>query len=491
MTKNSPRTRNPEQSINDALSRIGALMFMLLGVFFVTILLLSQYQTTSAQKREAQLASSALTVRGKQIEDLAWDYSTWEDVFQKFVVERDYAWADENIGHWVFENNHFNVSAIITPDRETIYANVGGVRTDADLRTILKGGVDDLISKYRSGDSEKTASALLSDNGAPVVTAIAPITPTAELPEPRKDYYLLIFAQTLDASTLSEIGQTYLLPDLRMRSESLDNDVRNGTSIPLILANGKTLGHLTWDGATPGTTLLKTAIPIWAVLFTVFIVLMRYFAKTAKASAHRLRVSQYRATHDSLTGLGNRALLNDFFEPSDLSGKNTSDDTLCLLYLDLDGFKQINDVHGHQVGDDVLKEIGARLSTFAAENEVAVRLGGDEFILLLKSKFDPIKIAAIGQSIIESVERPISLGGADTVCVGATIGISLAPQDGDTPDILLKKADEALRHGKTRGKRQVIFYADIVLEMLRRERDRFAEQREAQTHSTSPTSMTG
>ena len=102
-------TKQTEQSVDDALSRISVLMLALLGVLFVAIISLSHYQTAAAQKREADLAASALLVRGEHIGELAYDYSTWEDVIENVVVKRDYDWADDNIGKWVFDKDRKSV----------------------------------------------------------------------------------------------------------------------------------------------------------------------------------------------------------------------------------------------------------------------------------------------------------------------------------------------------------------------------------------------
>ncbi|MDY8107585.1 diguanylate cyclase [Fulvimarina sp. 2208YS6-2-32] len=452
-----------EQSVDDALTHVVVLMLALMSVLFIAIISLSQYQTARAQHREAQLAKSTLDVRGDLIGGLAYDYSTWEDLVEKLVAGRDFDWADENVGKWVFDNNHFNVTAIVAPDGSTIYASVDGVRTDADVHTILEGGVDQLIAEFRDGAPGKTHSALLSDKGAPTIAAIAPITPTPDVKKPRSKYHLLIFAETLSGATLNQMGRDYLLPNLR-RTGAAINAPNDGISIPLITASGETLGHLTWDGASPGITLLKFAIPIWAVLCIVFALLMKFFMRTVTLSAQRLRASQHRATHDSLTGLGNRALLDDFFELSALLEAGADAKPLSILYLDLDGFKQINDLHGHQAGDEVLRTIGARISAFVTRGDLAVRLGGDEFVLVLNAKWETDGIETVGRTIIESVERPIHVSGGASVSVGVTIGVSLAPHDGTTAETLLRQADDALRYGKALGKRQVFFYRNLPAE---------------------------
>jgi diguanylate cyclase (GGDEF)-like protein/PAS domain S-box-containing protein len=164
----------------------------------------------------------------------------------------------------------------------------------------------------------------------------------------------------------------------------------------------------------------------------------------------------YHATHDVLTGLPNRALFDDRLATA-LRHSARQRDMIAVLFLDLDRFKIINDTLGHTIGDTLLVALSRRLrETVRAEDTVA-RMGGDEFIFILrglKSAEDAVKPA---QKILDAIRPPFHIGGHE-LHVTASIGISLHPADGPGPDQLLRCADMALYRAKERGRDRIQLY---------------------------------
>ena len=148
------------------------------------------------------------------------------------------------------------------------------------------------------------------------------------------------------------------------------------------------------------------------------------------------------ANHDILTGLPNRRL---FFEllKSMLAAARRRDERLGLLYLDLDDFKPVNDMLGHDVGDEVLKIIAKRLSRELRSSDTIARVGGDEFVVILPRPGDLPSMERVALKIIESLEEPIKVGN-HSCQVGVSIGASLFPDDDDTSSGLMKRADRAM-----------------------------------------------
>jgi diguanylate cyclase (GGDEF)-like protein/PAS domain S-box-containing protein len=155
-----------------------------------------------------------------------------------------------------------------------------------------------------------------------------------------------------------------------------------------------------------------------------------------------------RALHDALTGLPNRALLDDRLT-SAIAVAQRLDAVLSLLLLDLDGFKTVNDTWGHHAGDLVLTEIARRLSGTLRESDTAARLGGDEFVLLLPAT--PL-LGAIeaARALVDFIVAPISVEGK-SITVGASIGIAVFPNHGRDPLVLLAAADSAMYEAKHSG----------------------------------------
>ena len=156
--------------------------------------------------------------------------------------------------------------------------------------------------------------------------------------------------------------------------------------------------------------------------------------------------SSHAALHDSLTGLPNRALFNDRLDHG-LNQASRHQWTLAIFFLDLDGFKMINDTHGHDSGDVVLKIIAERLCAITRADDTLSRYGGDEFLYLLMEVRYKKDITAIVKKIIAEVEKPCKVGKLNLI-VKSSIGISVFPKNGKTADVLLKSADAAMYQAK-------------------------------------------
>ncbi len=168
------------------------------------------------------------------------------------------------------------------------------------------------------------------------------------------------------------------------------------------------------------------------------------------------------AFHDALTGLPNRLLVSDRLNQA-LHQAERSGHWLAVCYLDLDGFKPINDTYGHPVGDKLLIEIAHRLQTCIRSNDTAGRLGGDEFVLLLTDLENVEQYLAVLERVIEAIKLPINLDESIQVTVTTSIGVTLFPQDAPDPDTLLRYADQALYSAKQNGRNCYQFF-DIGLE---------------------------
>lgn len=167
------------------------------------------------------------------------------------------------------------------------------------------------------------------------------------------------------------------------------------------------------------------------------------------------------ANYDSLTGLSNRSL---FLEHLDLAIKRASRHKLQtgLLFIDLDGFKSINDTFGHDYGDELLRQVAARLLASAREEDVVSRLGGDEFTLILGEVESADAAAEVADRINNSLSKPFSVLGAECH-IGSSIGIALYPEHAGDLDELIKHADTAMYRVKNSGKNSFYIHnTDVV-----------------------------
>ncbi|MDA8621296.1 EAL domain-containing protein [Psychrosphaera sp.] len=165
---------------------------------------------------------------------------------------------------------------------------------------------------------------------------------------------------------------------------------------------------------------------------------------------HNEAMVQHQAFHDALTGLPNRALLDDRLSHG-ITYCNRFNTQLSVLFIDLDDFKKVNDNAGHQAGDAVLKEVTRRINSCIRDVDTIARLGGDEFVVLLENLQDLNTSSVISNRIIDSIVKPFLIGDSEFY-ISSSIGISIYPKDGDNTDELLRKADMAMYHAKALGK---------------------------------------
>jgi diguanylate cyclase (GGDEF)-like protein/PAS domain S-box-containing protein len=172
------------------------------------------------------------------------------------------------------------------------------------------------------------------------------------------------------------------------------------------------------------------------------------------------------AYHDQLTGLANRALLSDRLEWAIAQSRRGEHGGVAVLFIDIDRFKDVNDVHGHAVGDVLLIELGRRLRECVRESDTLVRQGGDEFIMVMADVVSPACVMPVAAKLLESVRRPLTAG-EEELCVSASIGISLFPADASDVQTLLRNADTAMYEAKRSGGNLARFYTRAMNDAVR------------------------
>lgn len=164
------------------------------------------------------------------------------------------------------------------------------------------------------------------------------------------------------------------------------------------------------------------------------------------------------ATHDHLTGLLNRAAFKRHLD-SAIDALHRHGDRFALMFIDLDGFKSVNDRHGHAAGDALLVELTRRMRASVRTEDVLARLGGDEFVVLTRKVDRDTAAIAIAHKLIASVAEPVPSGNVE-MSVTASIGICFSA-DGHTADELLLRADTAMYQAKQIGKNRFCFASDF------------------------------
>ena len=174
----------------------------------------------------------------------------------------------------------------------------------------------------------------------------------------------------------------------------------------------------------------------------------------------------YQLAHrDTLTGMANRLAFNQTLV-HELEAAKLDQTVLALAFIDLDRFKDINDIFGHDVGDQLLIQAAQRLKNAVRDTDLVARLGGDEFVVILSPVVDSVSAAQVAEKIREALDHPYDIDGK-VLRSTPSIGMAFYPDDGGTGDVLMKKADTAMYHAKALGRNNVQLYAHGMEEATR------------------------
>ena len=156
------------------------------------------------------------------------------------------------------------------------------------------------------------------------------------------------------------------------------------------------------------------------------------------------------ATHDTLTGLANRRMLTERLSHA-LARAERTGEAVAVLFIDLDGFKSVNDKHGHGAGDEVLRDVATRLRRIARATDFVARLGGDEFVILLDTDVHPGSPSMLAERVFDALSAPCRFTGGEAP-IGASIGVAMHPPLSNLAADLIRRADAAMYEAKSAGK---------------------------------------
>jgi len=424
---------------------------------------LANYQTKTAISEQARLARAAIDVHGKALAKGASDYGHWDEAVVAIVDNFDFPWIDGNIGHAGEESYGLAMSFVLDPENRTVYSYVDGKGGAVDARSLLSNGFNEIVARTRGGDHVSATFGMVSAGNELAMVAVAPLRPFDDKTRPQDTGYLVVFVDVLTGARLADLGNTYLLPNLRLvdiDDESVDPRARIRFSDEI----KATARYLAWDPVRPGDALLQTAGPILVITLCAFVALSIFVLRYSGEAARLIRSSEARAMRDALTGLPNRVLLLDRLDRL-VGHLKSRQPGVALMYLDLDGFKAVNDGHGHAAGDELLCQVAERLRSLLREQDTAARLGGDEFVVVMPGLTNRDELRTRASRIIETLRSPYRV--TDTVVeIGVSIGIAVSPTDGRESADLLQKADQALYLAKSSGKVTARFHSDKALQVV-------------------------
>lgn len=442
----------------------------------------SQASTDQAIKNERDLFKSALSHQIKRfvsqqlsvsrrdesvrfiVQKFDYDYArdTLSELWSEHGIQRSFLIADngkvlaESFGDYTHLTNQKlppdeKLLPLINHARDIYYRN----------RTRVPGGFN-----YRSiqslPESDRAAVSFAMIDKKPAIVAATPITPVqTDIFLTSGGPFILVSAYFLDQGFISTLNEQLNFKDLHFERylESATGTVRHMVSSH----DGDVIGGFVWNSKQQVGSIWRTIIPVIAVLSLALAVLAFGIAwKIGKLTASLQASEQqnrYLALHDTLSGLGNRLQFNRALATAI---QTIHEKPFAVLHCDLDKFKAVNDTFGHAAGDEVIKAVAQRMQTVIGRHGLVTRMGGDEFVILLREKLDRPSLRELSDDMLTRINEPIPLPDGSDADIGVSIGIALAPEHGTEAEELLSAADAALYKSKELGRSRMCFADDLI-----------------------------
>jgi len=379
--------------------------------------------------------------------------SRWGPFEQHLAEGNSSRWLDENIGLWLYEMFGHQLILVLDQQNQIVRVWREGQPVSAPENDPLIGEVLQSTLVNDPARQDNADYARVTNRAAALAVGNIQRESNA-LPR-----FRLVSLKFLDDGYLAGLAERNQLQGLHFS----DGTPQPGTGARylLIAQAGEAVGYLNWIPSRPGAQMLRTIGPstglaVLAISLLCLYMVRRLWNSSVNLSQSMLRLgaseaqAQHLAFHDVLTGLPNRALVEDRLTQA-LALATRHDQRVALLLIDLDRFKTINDTHGHHAGDELIIAVAQRLSNIVRASDTVGRIGGDEFIVVMPDVDNIGQVQSLAQRIIDELSEPFTLFGSD-VWSGASIGLALAPKDGVDRLELMRKADIALYEAKSGGR---------------------------------------
>ncbi|WP_319483620.1 diguanylate cyclase domain-containing protein [uncultured Cohaesibacter sp.] len=434
-------------------------------------------------KQERQLVEHELNNELLMFAHAQSQISDWDDAYEALSGPLDETFILENITDWLWYDFGLLMTFVVAPDNTTTVAVLKDTRLKAGQGEGIIADNADLVEEARKKFSDefttrkpRAAALLRTDklmgieegrfawsireiNGHLAFTYAQAIAP--EVAVEREDLHpnILFTIRAIDKDYLEHASEKLNLKDFHFAF--LKEPVSTRGSLPIVTLPDGRIVHARWTPENPSQTIWDQTMPVLAAPFIVAAIILLLIALRFSHVLHALQKSEeqnrFLALHDALTGLPNRLFFDKELESAIVHKKHAHCAILCL---DLDRFKAVNDNFGHEAGDEVLAVVSSRIAERLGKSGIVSRVGGDEFNILIYGRKEKDELRSLCEELIADVCSPILVTGG-VAEVGASIGVSLWPEDARTVKSALRGADEALYLSKEKGRGCVSFAGQL------------------------------
>ena len=431
------------------------------GTVLITIGWMAHKHNEQAAQSTQTMVVGGVEAMGKRLASLANDYGWWEEAYDAYN-RHDKDWIDANVGTGITDTNIADMLFIASPDG----------KTDADDEWLIDGApdaFDKIITPGKMAAIKKLADALPVENFAaksviyidtpsvPMMISIQHLVPVSKADSVKaSDLPIIVFGQYLQDKRLQDLGTAFLINDLHF----VRGDTVPGTEPAIVNLVGKTIGYFDWTPPKPGDDLLKQALPPVTLALALFCVVALATAFRARRVAIALTESERQAViaarTDSMTGLMNRTGFSELLETPDYEAACQAGE-LAVIYLDVNGFKAVNDSIGHHGGDELVRALALRITKALPPQATLARIGGDEFAVALITSGNAEMAGKTAATIAHAVDKPFTICGFE-FHVTVSVGYAIAGEPGLKPSEIIRRADLAMYQAKTGAEREPMAY---------------------------------
>jgi diguanylate cyclase (GGDEF)-like protein len=437
-----------------------ALVVTLVTIFILTAInRMVDYANRLDDDRSRQTTAGALRTFEAQLGSTLNDYAAWDDAAQFVYAPDGGDWVISNYGDMTANSDLFDVAVVMDANRDVVMSYQDGQPADWLPRDYFDASFWTLFDKavYPGADRLPEATGFIRTKKGVAAVGVALIRKkTGDIERPRDQRRFLVFARHLDEKKVAGLAETYVIDGLHF-TEAHDTkpnmvEIRN--------VHGRLLARLAWDSRLPGNMGYVQVRPLvycaLAMVGLFFLLLLVSGSNTLKRVKADEAAARQMAMCDRLSGLLNRAgffaALDEMVEEGRGSGLH-----VVLLYLDLDGFKEVNDAYGHGTGDQLIRGVAAGLKTLVGPDAVLARVGGDEFAVAVLT-FEALQAAdMLSDRILGFFDEPFIIG-ERVATIGTSIGIAISPRGSVGGEELVRRADMAMYRAKDTGRGRADHY---------------------------------
>ncbi len=406
-----------------------------------------------------RLTGQALGTLRDNLEGVVYDNAYWEDAAVKVSKpEPDMEWLD---GTWGVNTrlDLYNIMFLVKHDGTPVYAAQGGKRIQISPEEFFGPDLDVLLETInREPTPRRVASGIIKTRAGIATVAASPVRWASKGEgEAAETGKVLVMAKIIDAEVLASMAKRYAMEELHF---VVPGERPQNGSYGVASPSGELIGRLTWKNRSPGNIVREKysyVVSMIVVMFLFMIAVLLYMSWKGFKDAHDSQSDAVAASlRDDLTGLANRRQML-----ASLSGRlaeaRLEETPLSVIYADLDGFKEVNDSYGHEIGDMLLKAAAAGFAYLARDADVVARLGGDEFAMIMTGKDADERARALAQSMIDFLAEPMVFDGR-IASVSVSVGIVDLESDEADVEEIIRRADVAMYAAKSQGRNCIHVY---------------------------------